>query len=414
MAKKDPFYYLKYLLFLLALYFFIFNPPFSFLPLSPKFGLYILVLPFLAKEKFQKYFGYFIGIFMSLFCIVIFCFLREIELMKFEYFILNSTMFFEYFMIPIVLIRFYESFVKKQQLELEIIKVGVVASIFTILMIFIPALNDFIRYQLLKTDDFTENVAERTYGLAESLTYSYAIVQGIIAVLILFYSKNNKKLLFLLPVFLICILFNARIGFSALIVGVVAYYFYNFKLLNVLITVITIFGVFFVLTETSLFEDQKKTIDWALEFFTQSSDFITGKKSENGNTFDTLFGDMFILPTSENEWLFGKGVNIFGKSYGHSSDVGYILQLYYGGVIYLILLLLFVFALFRCLKNVPKREYILGCSLLVLMLICNVKGNIFIPIGTTRLITLLIMWFVISNKSKLKPKFYNSNVQPRI
>lgn len=400
MKQKVTFYYLKYALFFIMLYFFIFNPPFSFLPLSPKFGLYLLVFPYFLKRKFHRYFGYFKGIFFAIAAIVVFCFLREIEMTKSEFFILNFTMFFEYLLIPLFLIMFYESFAEDKDMVLDIVKVGIFASFFTIGMIFLPALGDFIRYQLLKTDDFTENVAERTFGLAESLTFSYGIVQGIMASLILFYSKQNKKLLLFLPVLIICIMFNARVGFSALIVGVGFYYAYNFKILNILATVIVLFSLFFIVTETSLFEKQKETIEWGLDFFTQSSDFLSGKKSDD-NTFDTLFGDMFILPDTEEAWLIGNGINIFGRTSGGTSDIGYILQLYYGGIIYLALLFLIVLALFKKVKGLPKKEFFIGSSFLVTIILCNIKGNVFIPIGTMRLIILLVMWFVISNKNKL-------------
>lgn len=401
MKQKKSIYYFKYALFFLMLYFFIFNPPFSFLPLSPKFILYILVIPYFFKNKFYQYLSYFKGIFFAISAIVIFCFLRELEFTESTFFILNFTMFFEYLLIPIFLIIFYESFAKNKDMVKDVIKVGIVAAFFTVCMIFLPGMGEFIRYDLLKTDEFTDNVANRTFGLAENLTFSYGIVQGIIGVLILYYAKLNKKLLLFLPLFIVCILFNARVGFSALVIGVLFYYIYNFKLLNVISTVIIFFTLFFVVTETGLFEKQKETIEWGLDFFTQSSDFLTGNKNSEDNTFDTLFGDMFILPNTESGWLIGNGINIFGKKMGPTSDVGYVLQLYYGGIFYVAVLFLLVLALFLKITKQPKKEFLLGSSFLLIIIVCNVKGNIFIPIGTMRLIILLVMWFVISNRNKL-------------
>lgn len=399
MKQKVKLYYIKYALFFMMLYFFIFNPPFSFLPLSPKFILYLLVIPYFFKSKFYKYFGYFKSIFLAIIPIVVFSFFREIGLHKFEFFTLNVTAFFEFLMIPIVIVMMHESFTYKKDLIIDIIKVGCIAAFITILMILLPNINDFIRYQLLRTDTFTEAVSKRTFGLAESLTFSYGIIQGLMAFLILFYSKNNKKILFFIPFFILCVLFNARVGFSALIVGVVFYYIYKFKIVNIVLTAIAFFTVFFLITETSLFKAQKETIEWGLDFFTQSSDFLSGKKSDS-NTLDTLFGDMFVLPTTESGWLVGYGVNIFGRHFGVSSDVGYIIQIYYGGVIYLFLLFVFVFVLFNYIRKLPRKEFLIGCSFIFILLLCNMKGNIFIPIGIMRLILLIIIYWVINFKNK--------------
>lgn len=390
----------KHMFFWIIIYVYIYNPPFAFLPLSPKFFLYLLVIPFLIKVKFKRYLGYFKALLLIIGVIILYSFLREFGLLKFELLLLNITFLFEILLIPIVIILLYESLEIRGELIFNLILVGFIASLFTLSMIIIPSLSDFIRYRLLRTDEYTEAVSLRTFGLAESLTFSYGIIQGLMAILVLFYSKDNKKIVLLIPLFLVCILFNARIGFTAVILGVFFYYLYSFKIINLIVTFCMLSISYFILTQTNLFSGQKETVEWGLDFFTQSLDFLTGTRSSNSNTFDTLFGEMMVLPSNESEWLFGNGVNIFGKSFGVTSDVGYIIQLYYGGIIYMSLMFSLVVCFFSYIKALPRKEFMLGSCFLLILLFCNIKGNIFIPIGILRLIVLMIIYWFINSKNR--------------
>lgn len=401
MQKNLVFYNFNYTLFFIMLYFFIYNPPFSILPVSPKFLLYLLFIPLIINNIFYYYvreLKFFLGIIILL---ILYSFFRELPNNKeFDLFYIHFLFLFEIFLIPLGIVFFYNKF-RQNELIIDIIKIAFVTGIFTILMITLPALSDYVRYSLLKETEFTEAVAHRTYGLSESLTFSYGLIQGLMVPLALFYSKKNKKLLYTIPVFLICVLFNARIGFVPIIVGSFIYIYYNFNIKQFLLITISFFCGYFLLFETDLFLKQKETIEWGLDFFTQVTDFASGSSKANDNTFDSLFGSMLVLPDDELSWIIGTGENIFGRFYGKNSDVGYIIQLTFGGLFYLAMFFCLILSLLKLFKNFKAEEKKIGFIIIVTLLIVNIKGNVFSTVGIFRLSILILFWFFFKNMSNL-------------
>ena len=102
------------------------------------------------------------------------------------------------------------------------------------------------------------------------------------------------------------------------------------------------------------------------------------------------------------DFLFGTGQNIFGRE-GDSSDIGYVINLYYGGLIFSLLLYLAYFILIMAFyKGGSVVEKNISICLLVYLAIANVKGNVFIPSELINGIVLLIVFSIISKSYKLK------------
>ncbi|WP_316802140.1 hypothetical protein [Pedobacter nototheniae] len=387
----------------MLLYIYIYNPPFIFFPVSPKFALYLFFIPILLNEKFYKYViavKYYIALILF---VIFFSFLREINNPQgFVFFVPNLMLVFEIFIIPIGIIMFYNS-LKREDLILDVIKVATVAGLITLTLILNSSLSDFVRYSLLKNDEFTESLANRTFGVSESLTFSYGLIQGLMVPFVLFYSKKNAKILYTLPLFFISVLFNARIGFLPILLGLILYFILNFKVKQILFLFFGGLVGYLLLFQTKLFEEQKQTIEWGLDFFTQLSDFSSGQRTTGGNTFDTLFGDMLVLPENGWEWLFGTGRNIFVNVFGESSDVGYIIQLAYGGIMYISIFGFILYNLFKFSKVKNSGEKYLGFLCIAIMLIANIKGNFFTTVGIFRLMVLVIFWFYFNNRFKKNP-----------
>lgn len=382
-----------------------YNPPFSILPLSPKFALYLSFIPLFFNTQFYKYFSKIKGFFSCIVLLILYSFFRELaHIGGFDFFYPNLFFLFEIFLLPLGIIIIYNK-ISKDDLIVDIIKVAFIAGIFSILMITIPALSEYVRYSLLKEDEFTEAVAHRTFGLSESLTFSYGLIQGLMVPLVLFYSKSNKKLLYTIPVFIICVLFNARIGFVPVIIGALVYMYYNFNMKQFFIIILSLFGGYFLLFQSDLFLKQKETIEWGLDFFVQLIDFTSGNTKTEDNTFDTLFGSMLVLPSDELSWIFGTGENIFGKFHGKTSDVGYIIQLTFGGIVYLALIFALMFFLVKLFSKFSDDEKRIGLIIILTLLIINIKGNVFSTVGIFRLSVLILFWFYFKNtfnNNKLK------------
>jgi len=364
----------------------------------------ILSIPLLLTKKFRSYLFKFRELFILISLIVIYSFFRDLIGGEFVKLPSNITLYTDVYLLPIIILYFFHFLSVKDNLIEDIIITGIIASLFTLLSILSPAIGDFFRFDLLKTNEFTDLVAYRTFGLAELLTFTYGITQGVIFCLILFFSKQNKFFLFFIPLILISILFNARTGFTPVIIALIFYLINYFNIKLVVNTTILAVIALFIIPQITFSNEQQRTVEWGLDFFYQLNDLFTGSQSSDSNTFDALFGYMVVLPSTDLQWLFGTGEYIFAKSHGNDSDVGYIIQLYYGGIFYIILLFLIVIWMYkssRIYKKYNKPAFLISLVLILTTIIVNVKGEIFSSNGYLRLCVLIFLFFNIkTSKSK--------------
>ena len=204
----------------------------------------------------------------------------------------------------------------------------------------------------------------RGYGFSEGLTYAYGIVLGLIGGVSLLYFNKYKWIVFFLPLLALSILVNARTGMIVLLGCLILYSFMNrkigLKLLSLLILIVTA-----LLSVDFVFEDDY-TIVFIEEFFKELGDIFMGTNTARTSTADVLLKDHLVLPTYFEEWFLGSGISIFRSI--ENSDVGYVIQLNYGGVVYLLLL---VILLFQLLKQVDNKYILL--ILLFTFLVANLK-----------------------------------------
>ncbi|WP_188049986.1 hypothetical protein [Flavobacterium sp. GP15] len=392
---------IKYFFFIILLYLFIYNPPFKVVSSSV---VEIMVVPAMLYIILSWRWYSLIKIFKVEFflfgLIIFFSFVRELGLSESVFFRANVLLLLEAIIIPCALINFYSTIKLGNNLFKEIILVGVIAAFITLAMIFSPELNASIKANF-KSTDFDDSVAFRSFGLSEGLTFSYGVVQGLVFALVFYYSRVNSKYLLLLPLLLISIFFNARSGLIP-VVFILAYFSiveFNFKFIGLSFLVGLI--LYFFLFVTDIFADYRETIEWAFDFFVQISDFLSGDANQSDtNTFATLFGDMAVFPQNASEWIFGSGENIFSSKSGNS-DIGYIIQLNYGGVIYIFLFILLVsFLLWRisfiCKKN---KWFILLISFTII--IGNVKGLFISVTPNFRLVMLMYLYLIYEDRKNI-------------
>lgn len=408
-VSKQSFFTIKYLLFLGLLYVFIYNPPLAVLPFTPKYFLYAII-PFILVFK-NKLFMQFLGkvkyIFLLLCLIIIYSFFRELFQLEIVFLPLQISLLIEILILPICFIILYKQIKPEGDFLNELILLGTIASVITVILILNPSLNDFIKFSVLRTTEYTEFVAGRAFGFSEGLTFSYGTVQGLILAIILFKAGKKSLYYFLVPLFFVSVLFNSRTGFTPVVVALFLSVLVNFKIKKILIFAIIFFAFSYLYNSTTLFEEYKKTIEWGLDFFVQSSEFLSNKSSDT-NTFSTLFNDMAIYPNTIAEWIFGTGENIFINPL-QSSDVGYIIQLYYGGLFYLFLIFLLIFAIVKDIKNVFGIYRNLFAVIIVCIILFNVKGNLFTPVGILRLIMILYIYMITTNSYRKKVLIGNQN-----
>lgn len=397
--------FIKYIILLLLLYLFIYNPPFQALSTSPvELMIVPAILYIIVSWKWYnliRVFKYEIFFFLL---IIFFSFIRDYGRLESVFFKANLLLLLEAIVIPFSLITLYLKVDISRNFVKDICLVGFIASLITFVAIVFPPFNNFIRNGLLKQDDFSDFLLFRSFGISEGLTFGYGVVQGLIFALIFNYSRNSYKYLLALPFVLISILFNARTGLVPVVF--VLFYFFIIKgnLKYVLYTLLFVPSIYFLI-HSDLFGEYGENIEWAFDFFVQISDFLSGKAGDSDeNTFDALFGRMAVFPETTFEWFFGTGKNIFIETLGFNSDVGYLIQLNYGGVLYMLLFSILIWYMIRRLNIImSKNEKWIVYLILFTIVIGNIKG-LFISVNSNfRFIMLLYLFFVIKYKNSTVP-----------
>ncbi|MCK4620873.1 MAG: hypothetical protein KAT62_01530 [Desulfuromonadales bacterium] len=287
------------------------------------------------------------------------------------------------------------------------------AALLSVALLLSPTFDKY--YESIQIDEYYEiyknfEVRYRAYGIAENLNFTYAFVMGLFSGYSFLLLKKN--ILFLIPmfVFLITVVFNARIGLVPIVFFVIyalftgkylkSFFVIAVCLLSVLLTFKISQLLGFDLNGSILFSN----MDWVLRFFSDIYNYIFfSNEIGKSSTMGTIFGDFLIFPDTVQQLFFGRGESLVLKE-GMNSDVGFILQLNYAGVFYLLTILFFIFfTTFRLVRIVGIGHWFV-IFYFVLLIILNTKGFVFAATPGGRLLPLLYMYF-ISTALTTKPRF---------
>lgn len=296
---------------------------------------------------------------------------------------------------------FYKNKFNKKDIVYNLCIIGLFQSLISILMIIFPGFQNWF-IELCKNRGFDAVAIEyfrnyRYYGFSSELTFTMPILQVVIAYLLLFQKNTKNSLQKILKYIIIVILLfsaiiNARISLIIIIICFICYVLYlirnnknnikNKKKLGliVIVVIISIIGLFYI---NSIFKIPQ--LDWILTSIKEIlALFGIGKENVSSvNTFSLLFKDIQI--PKGISLIFGTGLNIFnGTTY--RTDIGYLVNLWYGGIVYCLLIYGLMFK-FIIIDNIKKnKKLILNITLIIIIFISNIKGNIFNLNGVINLI----------------------------
>ena len=146
-----------------------------------------------------------------------------------------------------------------------------------------------------------------------------------------------------------------------------------FKGVMVLITV-AVFGIAAVYI---IYEDSPNTFNWLASGFQDLINFFNGQKTGN---FATL-SNMWLFPTGVNA-IFGMGFRLYNNLHGFPrSDIGYVNDMFMGGVIYIAILYTTVYRVILYglsnRKGISNRiNWALSISFVIILLFSNYKGEV--------------------------------------
>jgi len=248
----------------------------------------------------------------------------------------------------------------------------------------------------------------RGFTIAEGASFAYGVVQGLIlSICLLLMLKNLKYFIPILFLF-ISIIFNARTGLVPVFIFIIILLINKqIKLKQILLTMILIFVIGYIVRYSIFAQQNETSLIWALSIFTDTQNFVKG--NENSGNYSVLFNQFLFFPSDFLGLIFGKGVDVFGAG-DRASDVGYVIQIFKGGILYLTLMLIFLWKLFiRNFKNASNK--FLPILFFITIIIVNIKGNaFFLSSSFFRLFTFYYVYSILTSEMNL----LNSQTESKI
>lgn len=300
----------------------------------------------------------------------------------------------EAFIIPIILLHFFATSKLKSDDFIKLLLItGAVSSLISLACIASPALNMWTKEIMVQDEYLQENIF-RGFGISDGLTYAYGIIQGTIFSIGLFHIKKHKWFSLFLPIVLISIAFNARTGLLVAAVGVIVFVIFHAKSFKSLFPLLVLLplGYFVLINMGNYISFEEDSLEFVFNFFDQAKDIVSSGDTSAGVTTDILFNEMIVFPTDFVEWILGTGKSVFLSQ--ENSDIGFILQLNYGGIVYIILLTLLMWRILKTVRYEKKYFYLFVFT----FLIANTKGDFIINSGGFRLVILMCFYFKWNNK----------------
>jgi hypothetical protein len=424
---------MKFIIYIVLFFLYIYSPPFKFLPFGPiklvALYSYIGLLTFFAKDSIkiykQKIIFFIIVIYLVSLLYSIIIDVMSTNIYSESY---NNLLFFvEILPISIFLSIYARKYFNAtfEDILSIIVIVGVIQSIIAISEFIFPEMKRIIMENILKYTEIDAKITRpdlyfRGFGFSSGYLFSFPISQGILfmAALILSFKKRYIYLLST-PFILFTIGVNARIGYSIILIFLVIVFFilfseilvirFNKKIfLSILILFLITFlsyRISFIILKSSLLD---KIIEWNYKEYLDFLDIISGKASSG--TLNVLLKYHLFFPKGLFGMLFGEAKYIFGPDLTiHHSDIGYIRLLFYGGIFYSLL----KYGSFACLffksiilRKKEKYTVVFLSSIFTGMMIVQFKGNIFSSNPAFRLVFFIFIFSLV--EKKIKPSFKNT------
>jgi hypothetical protein len=273
----------------------------------------------------------------------------------------------------------------------SIIKAGVLQSIISITMFLSPTVKQIIIDIMFTNtgDELVRNLwvyQRRLYAFSNSVLDSFGYGTGIIAAIPIYLaSKRTAKYLLYTPILLVVPFLNSRTGLVVFLIGlVIAVPMYIKKSSFVKIIKTGLILVFLIVCAISGFQVMKKinpiTTEWVenglISFLSLINIDQQIRSIEYTESANKLFSSaMWDVPNAVG-FIFGTGHNVYEAVGFSHSDVGYINDLWLGGVIGVILLYspLIYFLLQAALKVKDNELKFILLFLCTSFFVTNVKG----------------------------------------
>lgn len=284
---------------------------------------------------------------------------------------------------------------------------GILQALLAITASLIPSLKTFLISFFMQygyADVYELLASYRMNGFAGGLNFSTPIFQSVLSVIMLVHYKNKSKI-YILGALLLFIsgIINARTSFVVILIGFVVIILLSklslkYKVSFLVGTPLIVLVVINIVIPLLLFL-VPDTIEWAVAGLEELIEFFKGNTNEGYFSYVSDI-EKYALPEETIAVLFGEGFSVLGGNnvYGYASDIGFINDIWIGGIVYVIVLYsYFGHKMWKFSQNENETISFIGIFGIVCYLIINIKGPIFNMNDLSNFIFLLyIMEFIPS------------------
>lgn len=401
------------ILILMGAFCLIYNPPilpFNSMHVVGAASIAYLVINYPASEqiilnkKIVSLFGYFIVTALYLLLVALISDTGDIGIVTFPlYFILDILPFGA----ALCLYMKKHSVTVDDFIEL-IFLVSCIQCVLAAMAFFIPEIKNFFmsRFIAYGYDDVYAILAKhRMFGFSGGLTYATPALQSFMSVVSLaMIRKKHYMYIIYAPLLFVFAFINARLAAVVLLVGLVVFFFLSKiswkRKISILLILFVFVGFFWFVFLPLVEKYYEKTYTWLVSGMEEIFSFLQG---DSEGYFDYINDkDRYELPKTIFSIIFGCGHSIQGgyELYGVYSDIGYINDIWRGGVLYMIPL--YVFMMKQCwnlYKNKNKTVSTIGILALAVLPVLNIKGTIYSMNDLTIVLFLLVTICIINNQT---------------
>lgn len=295
---------------------------------------------------------------------------------------------------------------------------GIVQALLALLAFVFPVVQEYFVARLVEygyASQFTYLSKYRIYGYAAGLTFATPVLQTILALMIVFREEGKKHIDYLLAGLLFfSAVINARVSIVLLLVGIVVFVFWGnlstSKKIIISGSVVLLSISFFVLLLPQIEKYSSNTYSWIIEGVNEIKALFVGNRMNSAYVGYVINPEKWRLPEKMINVFFGEGHITTGMQllHGYSSDIGYINDIWLGGIVYVFFTYLFYLRqMWRLKQNENKVICYLGTALLFFFPILNIKGVVCGMSNFTNLMFLVVGITLIDwEDSKNESVFY--------
>ena len=306
-----------------------------------------------------------------------------------------------------------------RELILHIVIAGVIMAITSVAALVSPSIKTVFTQKML---DYGVQYAERlsvyrNYGFAANLTSFASMLQSVICITCVFKAvRGEKKYILLFPLLALSAIINTRssilfLAFGILVIFIVTVkkgqfvYVLRFIGIGILVLGFAEMGLNIIQTYNP------QTLTWLTSGYGSIISFVTGSSSNLGY-FGELEHMIFDSFPSGIELIVGVGSGVMGNTgaaYGVRSDVGFINDLWRGGILYFAIILFLYLTMLKHIyhSNILDKETVSFFSLyfFIIFILTNIKGSFFIHSDLTVVFWLIYTALVFNSDNHEKYKF---------